>query len=220
MSCARPLQADVEAQAAVLGDRDERLALLGREPREHGVGRVRLRLVREVDARDGPLEQPAGEDTDLDVRRLQPPVRPRHAPGLDGDELEPAVVLRPGAAEAEEAVLERDVVTVVGRVPVAAGGVRLPDLDHAVGHAVARAVGQPAADADRARVVRVDERRRDQLFAGGRSAGTGPAVCDGVRPSSVIVRLLERRRLAAAEHDVPAEAERPLRLGQLEVEGC
>ena len=32
------------------------------------------------------------------------------------------------------------------------------------------------------------------------------------------MRLLERRRLAAAEHDVEAEPERPLGLGEVEVE--
>src|SRR5687767_15691287 len=46
----------------------------------------------------------------------------------------------------------------------------------------------------------------------------GPAVWDGVSTSSVIVWLLERRRLAAAEHDVEAEPERPVRRRQLEVE--
>ena len=103
------------------------------------------RLVREVHARHGPLEEPAGEDPDLDVRRLQPPLRPRHAPGLDGHELEPPVVLRPGAPEAAEAVLERDVLTVVGRMRVAAGRVRLPDLDHAVGNWIACGVHEPSA---------------------------------------------------------------------------
>src|SRR5262245_25412908 len=46
----------------------------------------------------------------------------------------------------------------------------------------------------------------------------GPTVWDGLSPSSVIVRLLERRRLAAPEHDVEAKAERPVRLGELELE--
>ena len=47
----------------------------------------------------------------------------------------------------------------------------------------------------------------------------GPIVCEGVRPSgSVIVRPLGRRRLAPAEHDVPAEPERPVGLRELHVE--
>ena len=39
----------------------------------------------------------------------------------------------------------------------------------------------------------------------------GPIVCAGVSPTvAVIVRLLERRRLAAAEHDVEAEIRAPI----------
>ena len=105
------------------------------------------------------LSSPRAKIADVDVRRLQPALRPRHRPGLDGHELEPAVVVGPGAAEAAEAVLERELRPVVGRVRVAAGGVCLPDLDHPVGHGLARAVEQRAADADRSRVVRVDELR-------------------------------------------------------------
>src|SRR5688572_31211575 len=46
----------------------------------------------------------------------------------------------------------------------------------------------------------------------------GPAVWAGVSTSSVIVRLLERCRFAAAQNDVEAEPERPVRLRQLQVE--
>ena len=49
----------------------------------------------------------------------------------------------------------------------------------------------------------------------------GPVVWEGVSPTSlVIVRLLERCRLTAAEHDVEAEAERPVGLGERQVEGA
>src|SRR5690348_2124365 len=44
----------------------------------------------------------------------------------------------------------------------------------------------------------------------------GPTVCDGVTRS--LMGLLERGLLAAAQHDVPAVGERPLRTGGLEVE--
>src|SRR6187402_1715886 len=47
----------------------------------------------------------------------------------------------------------------------------------------------------------------------------GPAVWGGVMPRSVIVRLLAWRRVLAADDDVPAEAERPSRLRQLEITG-
>src|ERR687892_383175 len=46
----------------------------------------------------------------------------------------------------------------------------------------------------------------------------GPVVCDGVSASSVIVRLLERRGFAAAQHDVESEPERPVGLRQLHLE--
>ena len=99
--------------------------------------------------------------------------------------------------------------TVVDRMVVATGGVRLPDLDHPVGHRLARAVEQHAADLDRPRVGRVDDVGRDQRRAADRSPGTGRRSATATGPGSVIVRLLERRRLAAAEHDVEAVAERP-----------
>src|SRR5918997_4127771 len=44
----------------------------------------------------------------------------------------------------------------------------------------------------------------------------GPTVCDGVSRS--LMGLLERGLLAAAQHDVPAVGERPLRPGGLQVE--
>ena len=46
----------------------------------------------------------------------------------------------------------------------------------------------------------------------------GPTVCDGVSATSVIVLLLQRSRLAAPEHDVEAEPERPVGLRQLQLE--
>src|SRR5687767_2810456 len=48
----------------------------------------------------------------------------------------------------------------------------------------------------------------------------GPTVCDGDRPGDtlVIVRLLERCRQPAAEHDVEAEAQCPVGLRQVDVE--
>ena len=73
---------------------------------EHGIGGVRLLLVREVEAGHEPLEQPAREHADDDVRRLQTPVGRRHPARLDRDDLVPPVVDRARAAEAPEAVLE------------------------------------------------------------------------------------------------------------------
>ena len=188
------------------------------EPREHGVGGVRLGLVGEVDARHDVLEQPAREDDDLEVRRLQAAVRPRHAAGLDGDELEAAAVDRARAAEAVNPSSSGSS-SRCRRVRVAPGGVRLPDLDHPVGHGLAGAVeqdargsGSPAGRPGRRGVGPIGPPSRPML----------EVRPDGLRRRerrrSVIVRLLERRRLAAAEHDVEAVAERPVGLGQPEVE--
>ena len=58
-----------------------------------------------------------------------------------------------------EPVLERHVVPVVGGVRVPPRRVRLPDLDHAVGHGIAVPVHELPPDPDRPRIVVRDERR-------------------------------------------------------------
>ena len=70
------------------------------EPEEHRVLRVRRLLVGEVHAGRDALEEAASEDADEQVRRLKPPVHPRHAAGLHRDELEAAGVLGARAPEA------------------------------------------------------------------------------------------------------------------------
>ena len=109
------------------------------------------------------LEQPAGEDDDLEVGRLQPPPGHGTRPGLTVTNSKRPAVNRPGAPEAEEPVLERGLGSVVCRVGVAAGGVRLPDLDHAVLHGLAGAVEERPVDPDRPRVGRIDEPLGDQV---------------------------------------------------------
>src|SRR5262249_17033646 len=112
------LQADVEAESVDVTARDEgracRLAELG----EDRIRRVRLLLLREVDARREPLQEPAGEHGDREMRGLQPAVRPVDAARLHGHEVEAPVGVR--AATAKTAPRR-----------VAALRVRAPDLEHA-----------------------------------------------------------------------------------------
>src|SRR4029079_14515339 len=96
--------ADIEAQRAVLRFGDEGRAALLVETRPHRVGRVRLGLVRKVDARELVLEQPAGEHEHVEPGRFagqrlrlgdherepalrigaaSPPAPPRRIPELD-----------------------------------------------------------------------------------------------------------------------------------------
>ena len=148
------LEVDVEAQSAVLRLCDQGRPLGLGELREHRIRGVRLLLVREVEARHDPLQETAREDADHEVRRLRPAVGPGDGARLEGDELEPAVVRRSRPTEPDEALLERHVIPCVRRVRVPARGVRLPDLDHAVGHGVAGAVQELTADPDRTWIVR------------------------------------------------------------------
>src|SRR5581483_5355062 len=53
---------------------------------------------------------------------------------------------------------------------------------------------------------------------GSRIAKYGPTVWEGVSPGIGVPSLLEDRRAAAAQHDVPLETQGPLGLGQLDVE--
>ena len=147
---------------AIVGTSDERRALVVRQPEQHGilgVGRPSSGKYMRV---DDALQQAAREDADEEVRCLEPSVHPRDATRLHGDELEAPAVLRARAAEAREAVLERDLGTVVRRVRVAPPGVRLPDLDHAVLDRLAGAVEEPPGDVDRPRIRLVDESTRDR----------------------------------------------------------
>src|ERR687893_2724616 len=96
------LQVDVEAVAAVHGLSEQRGALRLREPGQDGVGGVGLRLVGEVDAGDDPVEQPAREHGDVDVRGLLAVDAAR----LDRGDLPAAVVVGGRAPEAAEAGVE------------------------------------------------------------------------------------------------------------------
>ena len=91
---------------------------------------------------------PAGEQRDVDVRRLQPALAVGHPAGLEGEDRELAGDrLRAGVAA--EAGVGRRTARVLGRRE-AAVRVGLPGLDHRVGDDVAGAVEHPAADPDAA----------------------------------------------------------------------
>src|ERR1700722_10049094 len=78
-----PLKSDVEGVAVVAHISDERpTAVLGYRA-QHRVSRVRFDLVAEVDASDDPVEQPAREHRDVEVRCLQCAAGKRHPTGLE-----------------------------------------------------------------------------------------------------------------------------------------
>src|SRR5918994_3077151 len=85
----------------------------------------------------------------MDVRR--PPgvvvVAPRILAGPDGDEAVASLGIGNGAPRAREVRIERRVV-LIGLVRIAAGRIRLPDLDQRVPHRLAVLIEYPAADYD------------------------------------------------------------------------
>ena len=109
----------------------------------------------------------------------------------------------------------------LGRLAVPAVRVRLIDLDQRVRHRRTRAIEQADAELDvlAGRVRSGDSAQRDvggqaeveertDRLRRGRDQACGARSC----------ALFERRRLAAAQDDVEAIAERPFRLGEIEIE--
>ena len=148
---------DVEDEPErLVGDR--RLEI---EPRDQPLARLRVadraedrvvgeqRIVREVHLRHEPLRERATEQREVDVRRAPGVrmVRPRIAAGLHRHE--PVSPLRVGEAApgAVEVRVERRIVA-VGVVAVAAGRVRLPDLDQRVAYGPSVILEHAPADDD------------------------------------------------------------------------
>ena len=136
----RLVHREVRAQALARGDIGHAL-----EDRIEGEQRV----VGEVHLRHQPLRQHVAEEREMDVRR--PPrfgmVAPGVGPGLDADEAVAAVGVGHELAVAVEVRIERRVV-LVAAVEVAAGRVRLPDLDQRIAHRLAVLVRHAAGDDD------------------------------------------------------------------------
>ena len=122
----------------------------GLDQLQHGIVAER-RIAVEVEPRRQAIEHAAGEDRDVDVRRLQAAPHPAMGhgtrPGLTVVKWLAAVGEGRGAAIALEAGVERQVAAVVGMV-VAAVAVGLPDLEQAVGHDGALDVMQLQDDLD------------------------------------------------------------------------
>ena len=165
------------------------------------------------------LEQPAREDPDLEVGRLQPPSAPGTRPGLTvTNSKRPSSVAASGRSRGT-----RPRAGSRGRRPGGRSGrrVRLPDLDHPVRDRLARAVEERAVQiADRPRVGRVDEPRAIGPRAG-RSRRYGPTVCEGVRPrAQSSCGSSSGVAVAAAEHDVPAGSRAPSRARSARGRSC
>src|SRR5262249_4981863 len=145
---ALPLEADVEtidrvSAAAVASLCDQACAAFLGHERENGIAVV-LR-VGEIEPRIVLAQHAAGDYGDDNMRSLRPigtgdPARP------EGLERIGAALVGSGAAEALEGRIR--VRTLIGRMRVAAGGIRLPDLDHGVVDGIAVAVEHAALDAD------------------------------------------------------------------------
>ena len=143
---------DVEAVAERPVGLRQVLVELRHQPVARGGGGDRLehrvdgeqRVAREVHLRHEPLGERAAEQREVDV--VRPPrvrvVGPRVGAGLDGDEAVPAVGVGERPPGAREVRVERRGV-LVGLVPVAAGGVGLPDLDQLAGR------GRPSSPSTR-----------------------------------------------------------------------
>src|SRR6202011_161870 len=141
------LQTDIEPinglGAAVLPSGHERRAAFLWHQRKDGIGLVLL--IREIQARVALAQHAAREHGDDDMRRL------RSFRSDDGARLDRFETVRPalvgsGAAEALEGGIR--VRPLIGRMRVAAGGIRLPDLDHGIVDRLAVAVEHATLDAD------------------------------------------------------------------------
>src|SRR5262249_36158063 len=104
-----------------------------------------LGRVLEIDPRHQPAQEAAGEQADIDVRRLQRVAAAGHTPGPYGGETEAAVGIARATPEAAEGWVEWLRLIVLG-MGVATVGIRLPDLDEGVGHRRAVAVEDAADD--------------------------------------------------------------------------
>ena len=169
---------------------------------------VEQRVAGEVHLRDEPLGERAPEDREVDVRRSPGVlvVAPRVGAGLDRDEAVAALVVGEAAAGAGEVRVERRRV-LVDLVRVAAGRVRLPDLDERVRGPAGRPSsstrplttirspsGSPACCRVRsASTPRARPRRRRGRSSRTSSAAAGAAASVGARSRRAVAGVVVRR---------------------------
>src|SRR3954452_5280691 len=102
-----PLEVDVELVAVGAGLGDEGRACVLVEARQHRIGGVGLSLVGEVHARDDLVQQPAGEDVEVDVGRLRGLAGgARDRPRLEGEDGPAPLVVGARAPEAAKVAAE------------------------------------------------------------------------------------------------------------------
>jgi hypothetical protein len=189
-----PLPLEVDVQVVAAGHRGREQGRPGRRGQggQDRVGRVRRRLVGEVDAGHRLAQQPPGEDRQVDMGGLAAAVRPGQRSRLDRQHPEPPLGVGRAAPEPSEAG-QGGAAPAVG-VGEAALGVGLPGLDQGVGHRVAGAVQQPARQPQRARGAvghhlgavgpeQADgEERPDGLGGGGERGHSSSPSSSGVAP--------------------------------------
>src|SRR5690606_8945953 len=127
---------------------DQRAAPRRLDEIEDRIAFVRVRLVAEIDAREGVGEEPAREDDQIQMRRLPGVAGAGDGTGLDRLEIELALRVRTRTAEAAEILVRALAAGIVGRMLITSGGVGLPDLQHRVFDRVARAVEHAAFETD------------------------------------------------------------------------
>ena len=186
-------------------------ATIRRNGGQDGVGLER-RIAGEVHTRVEVPQQPAHEDAEIDVRRVARVRRRRTR--VDGIEGTQAGRIRFQPSEQERAGLHPRATSPPSHPAPARPRRRSPGSR---GGCVRRRRPDRPARPSAVFVVRPNEKN-------------GPTVCDGVATSgtshswaSAVLRRrsrarLEWRRVSAAQDDVEAVAERPLRLGQREIE--
>ena len=166
------------------------------DERQYRIGRGG-RLVLEVDPREEVVEQPTREHSDRQVRRLTRRGIEWKALGLHRREREPSQLVRADARESSG----------------------LPHLDHRVRNASAVAIDHASLHADHHLLGDTVDRRHDarRRAACSRERTDPPSAMASPADASrrALLALLEGRGARSVEHDVPAPAERPLRLGDV-----
>src|SRR5580704_3129149 len=136
---------DVDSPSATLiGIRasHQAIAAILRNQGQDGILRIG-RIAKEVDASRQTFENPARQDRNVQVRRLEGIVPTRNSPRLDGLKITDSARIGPRTPVSKKFWVDWLLLGVV-RVVVFPVGIRLPELEHGIGNGVAFSVEDPA----------------------------------------------------------------------------